>query len=96
MAKENYQNEIFSLLKELKKKYPNFSIGRHISSCIENNEQLWGITDKELYYQLKRYSLELSIDEKVNANFDIDEIIKDGESMFDEIDDFSDLDEIKD
>jgi hypothetical protein len=96
MAKENYQNEIFSLLKELKKKYPNFSIGRHISSCIENNEQLWGMTDKELYYQLKRYSLELSIDEKVNANFDIDEIIKDGESMFDEIDDFSDLDEIKD
>lgn len=96
MAKENYQNEIFSLLKELKKKYPNFSIGRHISSCIENNEQLWGITDKELHYQLKRYSLELSIDEKVNANFDIDEIIKDGESMFDEIDDFSDLDEIKD
>jgi hypothetical protein len=97
MAKENYQNKIFSLLKELKKKYPSFSIGRHISSCVENHEQLWGITDKELYHELEKYSLELSFDEQLNTNLDIEDIIKDAKSMFDDItDDFSDLDEIND
>lgn len=93
MKEPNYQNKIFSLLKELKKKYPSYSIGRHISSCLPNDD-LWGITDKELYYQLKKYALSLSLDEEINNNLSIDDIIKDAETMFDEKDDFSDLEDL--
>jgi hypothetical protein len=71
---KNYNQQIVRLLGRLKKAYPFYNIGRHISIALDDNK-LWEVTDKELYLALKKYEIELNMDVTHN---DIEDIIEDG------------------
>ena len=75
--KPNYYNDILSYLKELKTLFPDYSMGKHLSTIIDEYGDIWGITDKELAYALKKYKAQLEMYVPTHAE-DIDEIIKDG------------------
>jgi len=52
-------------------------MGKHLSTIIDEYGDIWGITDKELAYALKKYKAQLEMYVPTHAE-DIDEIIKDG------------------
>lgn len=75
MRKVNHQESIFVLLKELKTSFPHYSIGRHISTAVDDD--MWGLSDKELLFLLEKYKLQLEMDVEHNDK-EIDDIIKEG------------------
>ncbi len=78
--KPSYYNEIISCLQELKSLFPDYSMGKHISTIEEEYGDIWGITDKELAYALKKYKAQLEMYVPTHEE-DIDEIIKDGMNL---------------
>lgn len=73
-TKDNYI-KIIDLFTELKKGYPNRSIGQHISMAMSDYSDVWGVTDKEFLFALNKYAMELEFDlesessvEKIIAN----------------------------
>ena len=76
MTKPNYYRQIIQTLEHLHKAHPTYNMGRHISTAT-NESDLWGLTDKELLFSLKKYETELEMDVK-HDDEDIENIIKDG------------------
>jgi len=68
-----------TLLLELKKQYPNYSLGMHLSTALADYGDSWGITDKELLFALEKYRTELEMN--VVSDKEIDKIIKDAENL---------------
>lgn len=52
--KKSEFNEFLEILRELKKAFPTTPISNHISSAIDGD--IWGTSDQELVYQLKKYA----------------------------------------
>ena len=69
-------SKLISLLTELHKAYPNYGIGRHLSTILADYGDIWGMTDREFVFALEKYKLQLDMD--VPHNEDIDEIIRQG------------------
>jgi len=78
--KPNYYIEVIESLKELKTLFPDYSMGKHLSTIIDEYGDIWGITDKELSYALKKYKAQLEMYVPSNEE-DIEDIIKDGMSL---------------
>ncbi len=79
MSVPNYYNQIIQTLKRLRIDHPTYNMGRHISTAIDGSE-LWGVSDKELFFSLQKYEANLEMD--VNHNEDeIEAIIKDGMNL---------------
>lgn len=78
--KPNYYNDILSCLKELKDLFPDYSMGQHLSTVLEEYGDVWGITDKELSYALKKYKAQQEMYVPSHVE-DIDQIIKDGMNL---------------
>jgi hypothetical protein len=75
----NYK-KVINKLDDLKRDYPNFMIGRHITTAIDG-EDLWSMDDVELLAALTKYEEELALD---NNSFDEDyvaQIQKDAENL---------------
>lgn len=72
----NYYNKIISELHTLKENYTKLSMGKHLSSALDDSD-LWAISDKELYMALVKYSKQLALDVPHNEE-EIENIIKDG------------------
>lgn len=72
----NYYNKIISELHALKENYTKLSMGKHLSSALDDSD-LWAISDKELYMALVKYSKQLALDVPHNEE-EIENIIKDG------------------
>jgi hypothetical protein len=91
MAKTpNYYRQIIQTLVRLKKAYPTYNIGRHISTALYEYSDVWGVSDREFLYAIQKYEIELNIDGPHIDDEEIEEIIKDGmnlDSIFDEEED---------
>lgn len=86
---KNYYNDIIHVLQELKKDFPSYSLGTHLSAIIYEYNDIWGLSDKEFLFALEKYktSLELDlphpssdIDNIINDAMDLNNILNDGEA----------------
>lgn len=76
-----YFNQVIDTLKQLHKTFPNYNIGRHISTSLDG-EDPWGVSDKELAHALNKYKVELELDGIHHTNEDeLQKIIKDGMNL---------------
>ncbi len=53
-------------------------MGRHIATALDGYGDVWGITDRELFFALEKYSTELDMDVAPHHKDELDNIIKDG------------------
>lgn len=89
MKKSNYYNQIVSVLEDLHSLYPQYNMGRHIATALDEYGDTWGITDKELLFAFNKYKGELELDIPHTDDKELDEIIREGmdlENMFKEED----------
>lgn len=81
MAKQiNYYHQIIQTLKRLRKAHVTYNMGRHISTALDGSD-LWGVSDKELFYSLQRYEASLEMDVDHIDEEEIEAIIKDGMNL---------------
>lgn len=78
MGKKSYYEEIVKLLQRLKQDHPTYGMGRHLSTALAEDGDLWGLSDKEILSSLEKYENELKINED---DEDIDQIIEDGKNL---------------
>ena len=76
MKKTNHHSKIIKILQELHSSYPNYTMGRHISTALSDYGDFWGITDKEMLFALTKYKSQLEMDVPHSDEKEIDEIIK--------------------
>jgi hypothetical protein len=76
MKKTNHHSKIIKLLQELHSSYPNYTMGRHISTALSDYGDFWGITDQEMLFALTKYKSQLEMDVPHSDEKEIDEIIK--------------------
>lgn len=73
--------QILSVLVELKELFPTYNIGRHLETALDGHKDIWGLTDKEMLYSLKKYKAQLTLDIPHPDESEIDKIIKDGMNL---------------
>jgi hypothetical protein len=71
--------QVIKLLTDLKKEYPNYRIGQHISIALADYKDVWGITDKEVLFALEKYKTELEFN--VVSDQEVDKIVKDAQDL---------------
>jgi len=81
MAKPNYYSQITKTLNRLQKSYPTYNMGRHLSTALYEYNDLWGVSDKELFLALEKYEIELNIDYPHEDEDDLKKIIKGGMNL---------------
>ena len=79
MKNPNYYRQILQALERLRKSHPTYNIGRHISTALDEYNDLWGVSDKEMLFALEKYEVELNIDHPHTD--EIEDIIKDGMNL---------------
>lgn len=70
-------NKIISLLKKLHKYHPDFNMGKHLATALDEYKNIWMLKDEEMLAALEKYADEIEYyprDEKE----DIEKIINDG------------------
>lgn len=81
--KTNYFQEITSLLKELNKEFPSYTLGQHIATALDGYGDVWGMSDREFLFALTKYKTGIELDVPHIANDkDLEEIIKGGMNLF--------------
>jgi hypothetical protein len=89
--KPNYHKQITTLLEELHKTYPTYSIGRHLSTALDGYGDVWGMTDKEFVFLLEKYKTRMELDiPHVEDSEELDKILREGmdlDSLFKEEED---------
>ena len=78
MRKPNYYNQIIHLLQHLHTAYPEYNMGKHLATSLDEYGDLWGLTDKEIAFALEKYKTQLEMDIPHTDENEIDQIIKDG------------------
>jgi len=78
---EDLYGEVLQVLQELKKKYPDYNIGRHIATVVDDFGDVWGVSDKELLFAFTKYKAQLEMDVPHTEDEDIDSIIEDGMNL---------------
>lgn len=72
-------NQIVQVLHDLKKEYPNYTLGQHISTALGGYKDLWGLTDREILFALEKYKAELEFN--LASDDEIDQIVKDAQNL---------------
>ena len=78
MKKPNYFNQLTSILHELHTAYPQYNVGRHLATALDEYGDIWGVSDKEMVFALTKYKNQLEMDVPHTDDSEIDKIIKDG------------------
>jgi len=78
MKKPNYYNQIIHLLQQLHTAYPEYNMGKHLSTALDEYGDIWGVTDKELLFALEKYKTQLEMDIPHTDDKELDQIIKEG------------------
>jgi hypothetical protein len=73
--------QILGILIELKELFPTYNLGRHLETSLDGYKDIWGVTDKEMLYALKKYKSQLTLDVPHPDETEIDKIIKDGMNL---------------
>lgn len=78
----SFYKKSIKVLSDLKKSKPNYNLGRHIATAIDNLDvnDLWGVSDKELYEKLNNYQIQLDMDVSHHED-DIENILIDGNNL---------------
>lgn len=74
----NYYNKVLHILQELHTAYPEYNMGKHLATVLDECGNLWGVSDKELAYCLAKYKGQLEMDVRHLDDSEIDNIIKEG------------------
>ena len=82
----NKEQEIFTILRLLKKTYPHSPFLRHIADATAEHGNLWGISDKEFATILKDYYKNLTVNTPP-PDEEMDKIFKDGNNLSHILDD---------
>jgi len=77
--KSSEYKQCIQKLLELQKNYPNYGLGRHISTALADYGDTWGLSDREFLYALNKYSMEL--ENNVASDYDVEKIIKDAQNL---------------
>lgn len=89
--KPNYHKQIVSLLEELMKTYPEYNLGRHLSTALDGYGDIWGLTDREFVFLLGKYKTRMELDiPHVTDDEELDRIVRGGmdlDSLFKEEED---------
>lgn len=72
-------NQAVQILHDLKKEYPAYTLGQHISTALGDYGDIWGITDKEFVFALEKYRAEMEMN--IVSDSEVDKIIKDAENL---------------
>ncbi|NBU52532.1 MAG: hypothetical protein EBS24_07920 [Chitinophagia bacterium] len=83
MRKTNYYSQVVQILHSLHNSYPEYNMGRHLSTALDGYGDLWGVTDKELLFALEKYKAQLDMDVPHTDEKEIDQIIRDGMNLDD-------------
>lgn len=78
MKKPQHYNKVIKIIEALHAKYPNYNMGRHLSTALDGYD-LWSLSDKEMLFALTKYSAELEFDIPHEDNIEL--IIKDGMNL---------------
>lgn len=81
-----YFNSIIEVLTDLKALFPKHTIGKHISTAVDEND-MWSISDSSLLYALKKYKAEVEHDGAHCEEQDLEKIISDGMNLDSILDD---------
>ncbi len=85
-------SDIITVLVELKAKYPTFNMGRHLSTALEDYNDLWGVNDKEILQSLIIYKDSMEIDvPHETGQAELDRIIQDGLNLSYALEDDEDI-----
>lgn len=61
-SKRDFYKESIEILLELKKKYHSYSLGKHLSTALDDYGDIWGLSDKELHFALTKYKAQMEMD----------------------------------
>ncbi len=75
-TKTKHFKDIVKILEELNTLFPSYNMGRHLSTALFEQGDIWGMSNKELLVSLVKYKTQLELDD-VHMDTEIDEIIED-------------------
>jgi len=78
MRKPNYYNQAIQTLQKLHAAYPEYNMGRHLATALDEYGDIWAITDKEVAFALDKYRMQLEMDVPRTEEDEIARIIKEG------------------
>jgi len=78
MRKPNYYNQALHVLQQLHISYPQYNMGRHLATALDEYGDVWGLSDKELTFALNKYKSQLDMDIQRSEDVELDRIIKQG------------------
>lgn len=81
MGRPNDYYRVLALLQQLHITYPNYNMGRHIATALDEYGDVWGLSDRELLYAFEKYKAELDMDIPHTDESEIDQIIKEGMNL---------------
>ena len=81
MGRPNDYYRVLALLQQLHISYPNYNMGRHIATALDEYGDVWGLTDRELLYAFEKYKAEIDMDVPHTDESEIDQIIKEGMNL---------------
>lgn len=80
--KPKHYTEILTTLQELKKSYPSYSMGKHLSTAFDEYGDIWGLSDKEMLFALTKYKAQMEMDVPHETDEEeLDKIIKEGMNL---------------
>jgi hypothetical protein len=83
MRKASYYSQILTILQQLHAAYPNYNMGRHLATALDDYGDIWGLMDKEVLFALEKYKSQLELDVPHTDDKELDQIIKDGMNLDD-------------
>ncbi len=81
MGRPNDYYRVLALLQQLHISYPNYNMGRHIATALDEYGDVWGLSDREILFALEKYKAELDMDIPHTDESEIDQIIKEGMNL---------------
>lgn len=74
--------DILNVLSELKALYPSYSMGKHISTALDDYGDIWGLSDKEILYAFTKYKAQMQMDVPHETDEEeLKKIIEDGMNL---------------
>jgi len=80
LMRKHYQQAL-QVLQALSVNYPEYNMGRHLATALDEYGDIWGLSDKELLFALEKYKTQLDMDIPHTDDKELDQIIKDGMNL---------------
>lgn len=81
-SKLDYYKQTIEILQELKAQYPSYSLGKHISTALDEYGDIWGLSDKEINFAFTKYKAQMQMDVPHETDEEeLQRILKDGMNL---------------